>query len=163
MTTGVYVARDVEGTVLYVGSSGDVDSRVVHQKKTQPWWCDVVSVEVTPTDTRPMAYHLERQLIADLRPTRNQMSTSGAKRISKCSGPVIKPHTEALARLIEGHGSVAKLAAAVGCDHMTMSNVWRGVTFPSSKLVARLLAYAGLAFDHLFYIEDADASEQESA
>jgi DNA-binding XRE family transcriptional regulator len=153
VTTGVYIARDVDGVVLYVGSAGDVDLRLAQHSARTSWWGDVASVEQRPVENRTLAYHVERELIADLAPTRNQMSKGGAQRISRKPGPFIKPRADSLSRVIEAHGGLKQAAAAVGVDHQTMSNVWRGVVTPSSNLIARLIAVTGLAFDDLFSIE----------
>jgi len=108
-----------------------------------------------------LAFHRERELIAELKPSRNQMSAKGARVKGRDSGPVVRPRPEALANLIEAFGSMAALARAVGCDHMTMSDVWRGVHYPSTKVVARLIIVSGIPFDELFYVDPQDASPEE--
>jgi predicted GIY-YIG superfamily endonuclease len=157
---GVYVCRDAAGRAVYVGSSGNVDKRLAVHNGRAPWWTEVDSVEKIEVESRMLAYHRERELIAELKPSRNQASVNGAQPKSRDRGPA-RPRPEILASLIEGFGSVAALARAVGCDHMTMSDIWRGVHYPSTKVVARLIVVTGIPFDELFYIDPQDAEPEQ--
>lgn len=150
---GVYIARAADGTVLYVGASGNIDKRLAVHKSTAKWWPATESIETIPTDSRFLAFDLERQKILELSPLHNITSQGGRKRIAKARGPVLTPRTVVLARVIEEHGNVANLARACGVDHQTMSQIWRGVSFPSNKVIARLMFVTGLTFDDLFQVE----------
>lgn len=160
MTTGVYIARDAEGTVLYVGSATDIDHRVSEHRRGTPWWSTVATVEQRPVENRTLAFHVKRELIAELAPLHNRLGKNGARRISRKVGPAIKPQTVALSRVIESYGSVKQLAAAVGVDQMTMSTVWRGLADPSSSLIARLLVVTGLDFDDLFAVDPSGSPDE---
>lgn len=153
---GVYIARDADGGVLYVGSSGDIDKRLREHSTQSAWWPEATNIERIEVANRALAYHRERELIAELHPPRNQMSTKPPKAKSRDLGPAIRPRPEAMAGLIEAFGSVAALARSVGVDHMTMSDIWRDVHYPSSKVVARLIVVTGIPFDELFYVDATD-------
>lgn len=155
MTIGVYVARDASDAVLYVGSSGNIEKRLTwHRNARSPWLSSVASIETIPTETRFLGLALERRMIGELRPRFNVTSVNGAKSESKAIGPVVAIKTDVLARVIEEHANVANLAEAIGVGHQSMSSIWRGTRLPSSKVVARLMATTGLAFDDLFYIDN---------
>lgn len=157
---GVYVARAADGTVLYVGSSGDIDRRLrQHKKSASAWWSEVADVERHEAESRMLAYHLERDLILSLKPLHNQRSTKRPKVVSRAVGPVVKPRPEALASVIEANGGRTRLAKTLGIDGMTLSDIWRGVSFPSSKVVARLIVVTGLSFDDLFYVDNVGDSD----
>lgn len=158
---GVYICRDEAGRAVYIGSSGNVDKRIATHNGRAPWWPEVDSIEKIEVESRMLAFHRERELIAEFKPSRNRMSAKGAQAKSRDRGPVVRPRPEVLATLIEGFGSVAALARAVGCDHMTMSDVWRGVHYPSTKVVARLIVVTGIPFDELFFIDPQDAEPDQ--
>jgi predicted GIY-YIG superfamily endonuclease len=158
---GVYVMRDAEGRAVYVGSSADIDKRIATHAAQAPWWPQVDTVERIEVSSRALAFHRERELIDELKPERNRMSANGRKARSRDAGPVVRPRPEALAALIDAYGSVAALARAVGCDHMTMSDIWRGTHYPSTKVVARLIVVSGIPFDELFYIDPQEAAPSQ--
>jgi transcriptional regulator with XRE-family HTH domain len=160
---GVYVCRDAAGLAVYIGSSGDIDKRIAAHSGRAPWWPEVASVERIEVETRALAFHRERDLIHELAPSRNRMSNTGpsAKAKGRDNGPVVRPRPEAMARLVEAYGTVAGLAAALGCAHMTLSDIWRGVHYPSGKIIARLIVVSGIPFDELFYVDPQDATPDE--
>lgn len=158
---GVYIARDEAGRAVYIGSSGCIEKRLATHGATAPWWTRVAEVEQIETPTRALAYHRERELIKELDPECNQMARGKAKTRSRDLGPVIRPRPEVLAVVIDAYGSVAALARAVGCNHMTLSDIWRGVHYPSGKVIARLIVVTGIPFDELFYVEDSDAPVEQ--
>lgn len=158
---GVYVARDRDGQVLYVGASTNIDTRLNAHRTSSPWWAEVDSVEQIEADNRMLARHRERELIASLDPIWNRMSRGGPKPKNRSVGPIVRPRPEALASLIETFGSVAALAAEIGCNSQTVSDVWRGSHYPSSKVIARLIVVTGIPFDELFYIEASDIPVDE--
>jgi len=153
---GVYIVRDPEGRVIYVGSSSDVDKRVAHHASNASWWKREYLVERIEASSRAMAFALERETIKALSPERNIVCQGTTKAKTSYTGPVVRPRTEVLAVVIDAYGSVAALARACGVNHMTLSDVWRGVHYPSSKLVARLVMVTGIPLDELFYIDPAD-------
>lgn len=153
---GVYVVRDDQGRPVYVGSSGDIDKRLAQHAARAPWWVNTHQVERIETRGRFIAFAKERELIKALAPMRNEMSRGGAKAKSTDTGPAVRPRIEVLAEVIEAFGTVAALARACGVDHMTLSDVWRGVHYPSTKLVARLVVVTGIPFDELFYVDPGD-------
>lgn len=150
---GVYIIRDSEGRAVYVGSSADIDRRLAYHSARAPWWANTHQVERVETPSRALAYSVERDLIKELDPPRNTVARGVAKVKSVDAGPVVRPRTEALAQMIDAFGSVAALAAACGVNHMTLSDVWREVHYPSTKLVARLVVVTGIPFDELFYVD----------
>jgi predicted GIY-YIG superfamily endonuclease/transcriptional regulator with XRE-family HTH domain len=153
---GVYVVRDTEGRAIYVGSSSDVDKRVAHHAAKARWWKREYLVERIEAPSRAMAFALERKTIKALSPEQNVVCQGETKAKTSYTGPVVRPRTEVLAVVIDAYGSVAALAQACGVNHMTLSDVWRGVHYPSSKLVARLVLVTGIPLDELFYVDPAD-------
>lgn len=158
---GVYIARDERGAVLYVGSSGDIEKRLGEHSRTSSWWADVREIERIEVANRSLAYHREREFIVSLNPSCNDRSVGGVQSKSRAIGPVVRPRAETFADLIEAFGSVAKLAAAVGCDHMTMSDIWRGANVPSAKVIARLIVVTGIPFDDLFFVDPTEAPVEQ--
>lgn len=160
---GVYICRDAQGRPVYIGSSANVDKRLAAHNGRAPWWPEVESIEKIEIETRALAYHRERDLIHELAPSRNRMSNTGpaAKSKGRDTGPVVRPRPEVMARLVEAFGSVSALAVALGCNHMTISDVWRGVHYPSGKVIARLIVVSGIPFDELFYIDPQVATPAE--
>lgn len=156
VVTGVYIARDASGQVLYVGSSGDISSRLLSHKVASVWWDEAATIERIATDSRHMAYHRERQLIKELDPPHNRMSRGPTALRTRTTGPVVKPRPEALAELFDDYGSQGGLAAAVGVNSGTLNDIWRGVTYPSGKVIARLIVVSGRSFDALFFIGEAE-------
>lgn len=154
-TVGVYIIRNDADEVLYVGSSGDIDKRLAHHSACAAWWPKNALIERIPTETRALAFYQERETIHALSPKFNRVGRGGAKSKSRIAGPVVRPRPDALANVIDAYGSVAAVARAVGCDHMTLSDIWRGVHYPSGKLIARLIVVTGIPFDELFFV-DAD-------
>jgi len=150
---GVYVIRDSEGRAIYVGSSSDIDKRLAFHSSHAPWWSNEHRVERIETSSRALAYSLERERIKALAPERNIVAQGEAKRKSRESGPVVRPRTEVLAEMVDAFGSVAALAAACGVNHMTLSDVWRGLHYPSTKLIARLIIVTGIPMEELFYVD----------
>lgn len=77
--TTLYVLKDMNGAVLYVGVSHRPWDRM-DQHRGKPWWVDVASAEFTHYPTRMDAEIAERTLITALRPPGNTvwMPTSPA-------------------------------------------------------------------------------------
>lgn len=67
----VYVIRDGEGEVIYVGQSTQVSARIQQHRRTQPWANAIASVETYPMADQYEAERAERQFIADLEPRYN--------------------------------------------------------------------------------------------
>lgn len=70
-TATVYICRDSDGHVLYVGKSLAAFGRVGAHRHT-PWWPDVKTIELEHT-TPELVDHLERDLIRGLRPDANKV------------------------------------------------------------------------------------------
>lgn len=66
-----YIARDIEGRVLYVGQTADVSRRMKDHKSSSAWWPQVESFEVTPVASREEAIREEARLLSELRPPHN--------------------------------------------------------------------------------------------
>jgi len=73
--TGVYVLRDAEGNVLYVGE-GDVFARLrahISDPEKTPWFGEIANVEVHATAlTKKGSLALEEDLIDQLKPLYNK-------------------------------------------------------------------------------------------
>lgn len=67
----VYIARDSEGAVLYVGITGRNIRRLHAHSKAAQWWPLASSVELEHQPSRAKAAARERQLIRDLGPRFN--------------------------------------------------------------------------------------------
>jgi DNA-binding XRE family transcriptional regulator len=159
MTTGVYIARNVDGAVLYVGSTTDIARRLGTHVSQSEWWGEVSGeVEQIPTPTRAAAYDVERAKILELQPIHNRVGTHRPKCASRQAPltPVVKPRLEGWADVITEYGNESALAKALGADRQTLSNVKRGVYYPSSKMIAALMALTGRPFDDLFLVDVAD-------
>lgn len=79
----VYVLRDSEGEVIYVGQTIDLGARLRHHRSNQAWGSEIASVETYPMADRCEAELAERQFIADLSPRYNEItyiSTVGSPR-----------------------------------------------------------------------------------
>lgn len=68
----VYVLRDAEDRVLYIGLTSRLDmSRMAQHANTKAWWRDVKTAELHHCSTRYLARRLETVLIQDLAPIHN--------------------------------------------------------------------------------------------
>lgn len=92
MTYTVYIFSSEDGSVIYVGSSGDPLHRISrHSKKI--WWPLVRSAKFEHLPTRDAAYEREGYLIETLKPFANKIK-SGAPRVGPPrwqSGVAINP------------------------------------------------------------------------
>lgn len=70
----VYVLRAADGTVLYVGASGDLTQRLRQHRYTKSWWPQVASVTASPVYEKAAALSAERTLIDALSPLHNVAS-----------------------------------------------------------------------------------------
>jgi len=72
----VYLHRDVEGNILYVGCTIHFRERTKQHRRSSPWRDDIASVEVVRDDMwRYDALDLERELIREHRPPHNYSGT----------------------------------------------------------------------------------------
>jgi predicted GIY-YIG superfamily endonuclease len=69
--TTVYIARDANGVVLYIGITGRNIRRMHAHSKASEWWPAAVSIELLHQPNREIAEARERQLIRELRPAFN--------------------------------------------------------------------------------------------
>ena len=67
----VYIARDSDGQVLYVGITGCNIRRLHSHAKASKWWPLAASVQLEHQRTRRLAEARERQLIRQLHPAFN--------------------------------------------------------------------------------------------
>ena len=68
----VYVFRDRDGGVLYVGQSGRLKTRIGEHKRYSHWWGDVDKGEAYRVASRKDALSLEKELINTLLPLYNK-------------------------------------------------------------------------------------------
>lgn len=66
--TALYRLRDVDGALLYVGISQNLDIRWTNHAYTQPWWHMVHAKEITWFETRAEAAEAERQAVRSENP-----------------------------------------------------------------------------------------------
>jgi len=72
----VYLHRDAEGAVLYVGCTYQLRERTKQHRRSSPWRDDIASVEVVRDGMwRYDALDLERELIQQYRPRHNYSGT----------------------------------------------------------------------------------------
>lgn len=78
----VYVARKRDGSILYVGSSGNVISRIGDHARCSWWFTEAETWEFYGCATRADAFAAERRMIEVLRPSVNgsNFATRGAGR-----------------------------------------------------------------------------------
>jgi predicted GIY-YIG superfamily endonuclease len=67
----LYRLRSGVGGLLYVGISLNLAARLAQHRDCQPWWNEVVSVQVEPHPTREAALAAEREAIRTERPLHN--------------------------------------------------------------------------------------------
>lgn len=72
--TDVYVIRAQDGTVLYVGFSGNLRQRLAHHRATKDWWSPANTVEVETLPDRKAARDREAVLIDELKPLHNKIN-----------------------------------------------------------------------------------------
>lgn len=68
---GVYVLRDSEGVILYIGQTQNLSNRLRSHRNTQPWWRRVRSIEWVACDGQNEARVTEKELIAHFHPAGN--------------------------------------------------------------------------------------------
>ena len=74
----VYLHRDSDASVLYVGCSVALSARTKAHAYSSPWWPDVASIEVESTHTeRSDALARERELIRLYEPANNKVDNPG--------------------------------------------------------------------------------------
>jgi predicted GIY-YIG superfamily endonuclease len=59
----VYICRDDEGTVLYVGCTTNVKDRLQRHQRATDWFADVVDTQVSDRLDRTTALDMETELI----------------------------------------------------------------------------------------------------
>jgi hypothetical protein len=80
----IYAARD---HLLYIGCSSNVQARMAHHERHQPWWHLVVRVEVADTfNDRSAARAAERAAILAEQPPYNVQHTSEGIETAECRG-----------------------------------------------------------------------------
>lgn len=76
---GIYALYDTMGELIYIGSSGNVRTRVVeHWRK--PWGVIAIKISFMPDDW----YRREQRLVRRLRPQQNQRVTYHNLRNANC-------------------------------------------------------------------------------
>ena len=64
----VYIARDGDDHVIYVGSTVDIDRRLSTHRRGAPWWAMTEAVDVGEFETEQQARCAENDLICLLDP-----------------------------------------------------------------------------------------------
>lgn len=67
----VYIVRDVDGQVLYVGVTRNLYRRLASHTSRSPWFSAASTISLLPCRTRHAAEALERRTITSLRPKHN--------------------------------------------------------------------------------------------
>lgn len=70
----VYLAADINGALLYVGSTGNLRRRMQEHKRDAPWWPESATFIAAVVADRELAYDFERSLIGGMRPLHNVQS-----------------------------------------------------------------------------------------
>lgn len=72
--TYLYVFRDVEGSLLYVGITGNPVERWRRHAQRKPWWHEVARIEFDLVPKESVALERERDLIRSAAPKYNVRS-----------------------------------------------------------------------------------------
>lgn len=134
MTYSVYLMRDATGTPLYAGVTTDLLRRL-REHRSQPWFPDVATTTVEQVaETKAEGLRLEREAIAQYRPTHNVAGTP------LMSGRHEAAHARRRARQADRH-SAGLLCSELRCPTCAPMRV------PLRTLKDRMaaLAEAGLA------------------
>ena len=81
----VYIARDGDDHVIYVGSTIDIHTRLSTRRREAPWWAMTEAVDVGEFETEQQARRAEDDLICLLDPPYNSRGGHGPRRPG-CSG-----------------------------------------------------------------------------
>jgi|SRR5919109_4487269 predicted GIY-YIG superfamily endonuclease len=73
----VYIFSDVDGSVVYVGSTGDLTRRIDAHSESTWWWNDDLTLTYEITVGRRTAFHRESALIIELHPRYNGIKVGG--------------------------------------------------------------------------------------
>lgn len=77
----VYVARDEQGEVLYVGQTGNLNRRLrQHTTTRSPWMRRLSRLDVLPAGTRTQALEIESRMLSNLCPPFNTNGGTAARR-----------------------------------------------------------------------------------
>lgn len=68
----VYRLRGEDGSLLYIGSTGNLKYRLAQHKADKAWWPDVAHVDAEHFDTRAEAGEAEIKAIVSEKPIHNQ-------------------------------------------------------------------------------------------
>ncbi len=68
----IYVCRDAEDEIIYIGCSTNLHDRLVHHRSSTPWWTDVARVESFHFDDIAIAEQRQADAVASVRPMHNQ-------------------------------------------------------------------------------------------
>lgn len=71
MTTYVYLAHNATGDLLYVGHTGNVETRIALHASNSDWPAEVARIDVHEFANYDEALAVERDFIADLEPLHN--------------------------------------------------------------------------------------------
>lgn len=84
---GVYVARDAEGVILYIGRTKNLYQRLNGHRSQSSWFRDMRAIEFTPCDGANEARLLEKLMIAQESPAANVVDRLEPKRCARQSLP----------------------------------------------------------------------------
>lgn len=114
MTHHVYLHRDTDGAIIYVGRTVDPKSRPYDTRDREWITSESAGVEVSPVMSYRAASWVEEQLIATLRPRHNRMAGTSQAAIDKA---------ERLARVLEASAVIQAQdeseAERLGLDYET--------------------------------------------
>lgn len=74
----VYRFYDADGTLLYVGMSAALPSRLAEHSSVQPWWAHVATIKLEHYSDRDSAREAERQAIETEMPVHNVAGRPGS-------------------------------------------------------------------------------------
>jgi DNA-binding CsgD family transcriptional regulator len=132
----VYLAYDVQGRLLYVGSTIHVGRRLMEHEENAPWWPQVARIDIEgPFDWRVPAYERETELIRDRKPLYNQRpgpppgTVRARLRRQLTAMDEQHPQDEEIIRLRQAGKTRGEIMAALGISEKSLA-----------KIVKRLLA-----------------------
>ncbi len=117
-TTAVYRFFDSFGSLLYVGVTSNISTRLSQHDQAQPWWRLVASVKVEHHDNREAALDAERAAIHTERPRFNKMHAHGAM-IKKTYYVPLKLYDAVVAKSDEQEETVADVIRRAFEEYVT--------------------------------------------
>lgn len=73
MSAGVYIQKDAQGRILYIGQSCNSYGRTSNHRSSAPWGEEIAETVVIPFEFQRNRSSIERELIRNLKPMHNKI------------------------------------------------------------------------------------------